>query len=215
MRYPDPVSVENAVFWSGGTAGPVAPPGRYTVTLTAAGVEQTREFEIMKDPRVDTKQEDFDAQFNFQIQVRDCLSEAHSAINRVRAIRDELNSWQDRVVVERSASPLRETLDQIGAELDAIEDELIQRRIRSPYDSLQFPMKLNNKLASLLTALGSSDSAPTRQAREAFADLSSRVSHQVQRLQLLIDNDISLLNSQARELDLPAIAIVTRSPAEP
>ena len=100
----------------------------------------------------------------------------------------------------------------LGRELDAIEDQLIQRRTRSPYDSLRDPIMLNNKLASLLTALGNSDAAPTRQAREAFVDLSSRVSDQVQRLQSLIDNDISQLNSEARELALPAIVVLDRSP---
>ena len=67
--------------------GPVAPPGRYEVRLTVAGESQTRSFEVLADPNVRATREEFDAQFEFLIRIRDRLSATNAPPRPPRACR--------------------------------------------------------------------------------------------------------------------------------
>jgi photosystem II stability/assembly factor-like uncharacterized protein len=77
MRYP---GVNN------GPGGPMAPPGKYAVRLTAGAYNATRNFELQADPRVladGVTQADLDEQFAFLMRVRDALTETRGLAQRV------------------------------------------------------------------------------------------------------------------------------------
>ena len=64
---------------TGGPGGPIVPPGKYTVRLTAGGQTVTRTFDVKSDPRVATDGVSDAAiaeQVKFQLQVRDAISDA-------------------------------------------------------------------------------------------------------------------------------------------
>ncbi|MCC7123378.1 MAG: hypothetical protein IT178_00910 [Acidobacteria bacterium] len=76
MRYPGPWA-PNAP--QGGPGGPMVPPGKYTVKVTAGGQVTTRVFEVKSDPRVaadGVADADIAEQVRFQLQLRDTVSEA-------------------------------------------------------------------------------------------------------------------------------------------
>ena len=76
LRYPG-AWLPNAP--NGGPGGPMVPPGKYTVRLTAAGQTITRSFELKSDPRVaadGVTDAAIAEQVKFQLQVRDAISEA-------------------------------------------------------------------------------------------------------------------------------------------
>ena len=76
LRYPGPWS-PNAP--EGGPGGPMVPPGKYTVTLTAGGQTITRTIDVKSDPRVagdGVTDADIAEQAKFQLQVRDAVSDA-------------------------------------------------------------------------------------------------------------------------------------------
>jgi len=76
MRYPGPWAPNTP---EGGFGGPLVPPGKYSVRLTAAGQTITRAFDIKSDPRVaadGVTDGDIAEQVKFQLQVRDALSDA-------------------------------------------------------------------------------------------------------------------------------------------
>ena len=62
--------------------GPEAVPGDYKVKLTSGDGADTQSFQIKKDPRLPTTQEEYQKQFDLLIAVRDKVSAAHDAINR-------------------------------------------------------------------------------------------------------------------------------------
>ncbi|NIY09497.1 MAG: glycosyl hydrolase, partial [Gemmatimonadetes bacterium] len=52
LRYPGSTSFPGIVMWAASTeVGPIAPPGQYTVRLTADGETLEQDFEIGLDPR--------------------------------------------------------------------------------------------------------------------------------------------------------------------
>jgi hypothetical protein len=76
LRYPGPWTAQNP---NGGPGGPMVPPGKYGVRLTAGGQTITRNFDLRSDPRVagdGVSDGDIAEQVKFQLQVRDAISDA-------------------------------------------------------------------------------------------------------------------------------------------
>jgi photosystem II stability/assembly factor-like uncharacterized protein len=76
LRFPGPWA-PNAP--EGGPGGPLVPPGKYTVKLTAGGQTTTRTLEVKSDPRVladGVTDGDLSEQVKLQLSVRDAVSDA-------------------------------------------------------------------------------------------------------------------------------------------
>jgi photosystem II stability/assembly factor-like uncharacterized protein len=211
LRYPDARTLPGLVLWAGTTAGPLAVPGTYTVELSVGGQTFSQPFEVVKDPRLPTTQEEFEEQFQLYTQVRDKLSQTHEAILQIRELRQQLDSWGRRVQGHARAQEVQTLIREISSKLTAVEEELIQTRIRSSQDALNYPIKLNNKLAALMSTIGSADARPTQQQYEVFRDLSARVDRELNRLQAILQEDLPRFNRLVRELDIPALQVRTRS----
>jgi photosystem II stability/assembly factor-like uncharacterized protein len=212
MRAPEAVKVPGDVTTEQSIAGPVVPPGRYQVRLTVNGQRFTQPLEIRKDPRVTATQEDFDAQFELLLQIRDKLSETHTTINQIRALRDQVEGWVKRLNgAERRA--VREQGRALVRQLTAIEEELIQPRAKGQLDTLHFPVKLNAKLAALTSVVASADGAPTRQSYEVFRDLCARIDAQIERYRKLLETDVAAFNAAVLEAGLAPVAPVAERSA--
>jgi photosystem II stability/assembly factor-like uncharacterized protein len=76
MRYPGPWSPNTP---EGGPGGPMVPPGKYSLKLTANGQTTTRTLEVKSDPRLaadGVTDGDLGEQVKLQLNVRDALSDA-------------------------------------------------------------------------------------------------------------------------------------------
>ena len=71
-------------------------PGRYRARLTVGDWSQEVPFEILADPRATATDEDYRAQFDFLLAVRDKLSEVHSAIGNIRDLKQQLGALRVR-----------------------------------------------------------------------------------------------------------------------
>lgn len=204
-RYPDPKKVDGYVASEAVMAGPVAAPGTYHVQLTVADQTLTEAFEVQKDPRVPATQEDLDSQFKLLLKVRDKLSETHDAINTLRNIRQQVEDWERRTRERKDHEAVSSAARSLKEKLSPIEDELTQSRAKTRQDTMNFPAKLNGKLAWLAGVVASAQAAPTRQQYELYADLAGRIDVQIQRLQEIIDTDVAAFNGLMRESEMPAV----------
>ncbi len=66
-------------------------------------------------------------------------------------------------------------------------------------------MKLNNKLAALLSDIGAADTQPTAAQRAVYEDIASQVNAQLAKLKQVVDTGIPALNRLARDQNVPAI----------
>lgn len=181
LRYPDAATFKGLVFWGGGVTGPAAPPGTYTVRMTTGGVTQTQKFELLKDPRAHVTQHDLDEQFAFLMKLRDTLSAANNAVRTIRNMR-----WQvaqrsaalpagDRATFEQQASPMLERLS-------TLEQAIYQTQSHASEDPLNYPIRVNNKIAALGSDVGGADARPTDQAIAVYAILSAQLNTQLRDL---------------------------------
>jgi photosystem II stability/assembly factor-like uncharacterized protein len=207
MRYPDADRVPEAVLWGGSGQGPVAPPGEYEVRLIVGDQTQIRNWEWRKDPRIDASQADLDRQFDFLIQLRDKFSEVNRGITTLRSIRGQIREVLDKVEGRNDVKDVIESGRSLIEKLTAIEDVLIQSKSKSPQDPLNYPIKLDNKLAALMSVAASADARPTQQSYSVFKELSSKANAQLGLLDLIEKRDLPEFNKIVKDADVPAVLI--------
>ncbi len=207
MRYPDAERVPGAVLWGGSTAGPIAIPGIYQVKLTVGEQTHIREWEWKIDPRVKTSSQDLQEQFDFLIKIRDTLSRVNQTINQLRRIRTKIEALNGEIKVRPESSAAVEAGAAIVKKLTAIEDVLIQAKSKSSQDPLNYPVKLDNKIAALASVVASADARPTDQCRELFQELAEKAEVEIARLKVIVDADVPDLNNLLREAAIPHIIL--------
>lgn len=202
MRYPDATDAPG-VMWGGTTIGPKAVPGNYTVRLKVGdSLVLSQKFEIKKDPRISTTEQDFTAQLDLLLKINKKLTETHDAIGKIRDIRGQINGALGKILDTAKAKPIKELAKTINDTLTSVEEELVQTKAKSGQDLLNFPMKLNNKLAALTPTVSSSDSRPTKQAYDAYEDIAGRIYVQLSRMKQVMEK-VPALNKAMKEADAP------------
>ncbi|MBV9216087.1 MAG: glycosyl hydrolase [Acidobacteria bacterium] len=204
LRKPNATTLPGVILWAGSLAGPRVPPGNYQVRLSVDGKPVGSEsFALLADPRLTTSQEDFAKQYDLMNKINAKINETHGAIADIRDIRTQLETLSRKLKPEQK--PLIDMARSINAKLTDVEEALIQTKIRSGQDALNFPIRLNNKLAALSASVDSSDDAPTAQAYAVFADLTSQVDAQLAKLAAIKSTDIAAFNKQYAAAGLPVI----------
>jgi photosystem II stability/assembly factor-like uncharacterized protein len=207
LRYPDAKTTPGALLWAGSTRGPVAVPGKYQARLRMGDKTLMQPFEIKKDPRLKTTQAEFQEQFDLLIKIRDKVSQAHEAVNTIRDVRKQVDDLVARVKDHSSAKAVADAAKTLKDKLAAVEEEIIQVRIRSNQDALNYPIKLNNKLAALTNVVSSADARPTKQSYDVFNDLSGKLDAQLARLKEVMDKDLPEFNRKVKAEDIPAVIL--------
>jgi len=210
LRYPEASRFQGMIFWAGGTQGPVAVPGTYKVRLSAGDWLQTRSFTLKKDPRlVATTPDQYQRQFDLLIRIRDRVSAANDAVKRIRDVKEALDGAATRArgLSGDAGKRIAQQADSIKSRLSAIEAEIYQVKNRSSQDPLNYPIRLNNKIAALAGVVASADAAPTDQSVQVFEQLSAALQVQLDRLKAVLDADIPGFNKLVKDSDVPAVIL--------
>lgn len=206
FRYPNAVGLPSLIMWGGSLAGPRVVPGNYQVRLTVDGKAiSTENFAVKADPRLSTTAEDFQKQFDLLMKINAKVSETHNAIAEIRDIRKQLQDLSARLKPEQK--DMKDKAADIIKKLTAVEEELIQTKIKSSQDALNYPIKLNNKLAALGSTIDSSDDPPTAQSYVVYNDLTTRIDAQLAIFARIKTEDITAFNKMFSEKNLPVIVV--------
>jgi len=207
MRYPDAAGVDGYFTADGKLAGPLAATGTYQVRLTMGNQTQTQSFVIEKDPRIAATQADLDAQFALLVQIRDTISQAHDTVRTLRAIRTQAEEWQKRSTDEQINPAIGETITAMNEKLAPIEEELLQTQAKTRTDTLNFPVKLNSKLAGIYGTVAGADAAPTTQMVAVYERLAAQAEAQRATVQGIVETEVAALNRMIGDARLPAITV--------
>jgi hypothetical protein len=207
MRYSDAVRFPGMILWAGETRGPKAPPGTYQVKLTVDGKSLTQSFDIKTDPRVTTTPADYAKQLELGLKIRDKLSETHNAIIQIRDVRRQVEDLLKRSAGQPSFKAVNEAGTALNKNLTAVEETLYQTKNQSNQDPLNYPIRLNNKLAALGGVVGSAEAAPTAQSDAVYDELVTQIDAQLQKLAQIIRTEVPAFNQLVREQNIPAVVV--------
>jgi len=207
MMYDNAEGFEGLIMWAGTLRGPMAPPGEYTVKLHVGDQVEEQKFKLLRDPRYPSTDADLQAQFDFLIKVRDKVTETHRAIKDIRATREQMDQLMDRIKGVDEYKDVKEAGKELMEKMTEIEETLYQTKNQSRQDPLNYPIRLNNKLAALTGVAGSGAYRPTAQAEAVRSSLSQQIDAQLEKLEKLMSNDLPDFNNLVKQKSVDAIII--------
>ncbi len=206
MNYPAAERVEGLILWNGGIGTTKAAPGKYTARFRFDKDSMDVPFVIKPNPNYAMTEADYDAQVGFLLQVRDKFSEIQKAIKDIRAVRSQVNDFTARMDTAGNKD-IKKMADSLNKQMTKVEEALYQTKSKSGQDVLNFPIRLNDKIAGLYGVASSGQNPPSKQAREAFADLGGQADVQLAKLKKIMDTDLKSLNRMINEKQLPVIGV--------
>jgi hypothetical protein len=191
------------ILWGGSTNGPPAAPGRYTVKLTVDGKSVTQPLTVRRNPWRDASDADLIAQQTLALQIRDKLTEANNSVIQIRDIKGQVTDRLGKSNDEK----LKSTGEKLSGNLSDVEDDIYQVKNQSGQDPLNYPIKVNNRLASLLGVVSRSDARPNANIAAIFNDLRGELKVETDRLQKVLLTDVPAFNAELRRLGLEVITV--------
>jgi predicted nucleic acid-binding Zn-ribbon protein len=143
-------------------------------------------------------------QFKLSLRVRDKVTEANQAVIDIRNVREQINQRLQKVSGRRK-NEIQKLADAVMVPLTAVEEEAYQVRNRSGQDPLNYPIKLNNKIAALAGVIESADNKPTDQSVEVFNELSAQLDAQLAKMKETLARQLPLLNGALKREKLEAV----------
>jgi photosystem II stability/assembly factor-like uncharacterized protein len=203
LRHADAEGFTGLVLW-GSLTGPRVSPGSYTARLKVGEHEQSAAFDVKPDPRASADGPDYEAQEKLLVAARDKLTEAHRGIKTIRDVRDQMTAITKRLTGD-DVKEIREAATALDKKLTAVEEAIHQTKAKSNQDVLNFPIRLNNKLAALAGTVGAGDNRPTDSAVELHKELTEQIDAELARLKTALAEDLPKFNDLLRAKKVPGV----------
>jgi len=215
MRFPGATDFPGLIMWAASSRGPLAAPGVYQVRVTADGETATQRFAVKREPRLlkDVTDQDLQEEFDLAMKVRDKSSQANEAVLLARGIKEQIEDRKKKL--DAKSASVAKALDDFAAALSVIEGEIYQVKLQSSQDPLNFPIKLNNKIAALQGVIESADVRPTEQAYSVFRTLSNALDEQLGKLNTTSKTRMPPVNQLLQRLKLDPIKAEPLKPEPP
>jgi photosystem II stability/assembly factor-like uncharacterized protein len=214
LHFESPTRLPGWVGWGGRPEGPLVPPGKYQVKLTAAGKSSTADLELTKDPRVPASQADLEKQAELALRIRDRVSVGFETVNQIRSVRSQLDGLRKRLGTDSSAKPVLDAADALSKKMSAIEEKIVQPKNKTGEDALNYPIQSADQLVALQETVESADTAPTTACLAVFEELNSRLDTQISAWHDLHSKDLAALNALIQKSNIPAIAPAAEKPSD-
>jgi hypothetical protein len=141
------------------------------------------------------------------MQIRDKLSQVNQAVVDIRAAKKQLEDYAARLKDDAAAKKVADAARDLDKKLTAVEEELYQIKNQSSQDPLNFPIKLNNRLAALMGVVQGTDAGPTKQSNVVYEGLASEANAQLRAADKLLKDDVAQFNKLVRDSNIPAVTV--------
>jgi len=206
MQYPGAERIEDLILWNGVPGSITAIPGNYTAVVRVDKDSVEIPFTILADPNYHCSQADYEAQLDFLLQVQGKFNETMKAIKDIRAARTQMNDFVGKQGKD-CPKELKQMADSLSKALTAVEEKLHQTKAKSGQDVLNFPIRLDDKLGGVYDMASSGNMAPSKQARDVYAELSAQVDAEIKTLKGILDTGLKAFNQMVREKAVPVVVV--------
>ena len=189
------------ILWNGSTSPVLAAPGKYTAKVTINKEVVTYPFEILPDPNYKTSVADLKEQEQFLLQVAGSFDEIMKTLKGIKEIRTQVTALQKKT----KDSSFQKQAKDLLANLTTVEEALHQTKAKSGQDVLNFPIRLDDKIAGVFESAAAGYVAPTKQVKETYADLKSQVDAQLKKYDTIKKEEVKALNETVHKIGIPVI----------
>lgn len=208
LRYQAPVVVPGTFYETDlPPKGPMALPGTYQARLTVNGRSQTASFELKQDPRIEVSRADLEKQFQLESQLTRRLTALHNTVNEIRDIRAQIEAFDRRYKDAPAWAPVKPIADELLNKIKAVEEKIIQTKMKSTEGDLRFPTMLDEQFIWLNWSVDATDAAPSDGQTQLFADLSAKLQQQLNAWDTILSQDLPSLNKAAEKQKISLVNV--------
>jgi photosystem II stability/assembly factor-like uncharacterized protein len=178
----------------------LAPPGTYTVKLTAGGREVTQPLIVRKDPHSAGTEADIQAQMTMLFDLRRDIERAADVVDGIEHLRIQVEP-----LARGQDAAIKKSGDDLDKKLIAVEQNLLELRLTGRGDQWGSASRLFSKLNYLASQLASGDFRPTGQQVEVQKLLEDRLAACESQLAALRTRELTALNELLRMRKVPEI----------
>ena len=131
------------------------------------------------------------------------MNEANLAVIEIRRVKAEL----DERLEASDDEGLGEAGERMRVAASEVEGDIYQVRNRSNQDPLNFPIKVNNRLANLLSMSERGDGRPGSGMYAVFEIMVERLGALIARLEGVWEGELEAVNAELRRLGLEEIVV--------
>ena len=119
----------------------------------------------------------------------------------LKEIRSQVQGLQKKT----KDSVFQKQSNDVLASLTSIEEALHQTKAKSGQDVLNFPIRLDDKIAGVFESAAAGYVAPTKQVKETYAALKSLTDEQLKKYENIKKEGVKALNEAVHKLMIPII----------
>jgi photosystem II stability/assembly factor-like uncharacterized protein len=184
----------------------LAPPGRYTVKISAAGQELTQPLEVHKDPNSGGSEQTVREQTELAMAVRADLDSVVEMINTLELLRGQLVTLKAVLGDDTATADVRAAADSLDAKLVAVEERLFQVRVTGRgQDIVRRPFKLAEQLLYLANVVQTSDFPPNEPQRQVHAELEGEMRAAREETDRVVREEVAPFNAMLAERGLQGV----------
>jgi photosystem II stability/assembly factor-like uncharacterized protein len=196
-------TIEGMILWNGAPGGAKVPPGNYIAQIVYGADSVLVPFEVKGNPNLSTTIAEYESQYTYLQTIKAKFNEVQTAIKDIRKLRDQLKTLKEKN--STAANSFIKLTDSTIQKLTTIEEALYQTKAKSVQDVLNFPIRLNDKIAGVFDAVNSGYAAPSQQSKAVYDELAVQANQQLNELNNVKTNNIKQINKMVHELALDVI----------
>ncbi|HWG41511.1 MAG TPA: hypothetical protein VN688_01910 [Gemmataceae bacterium] len=152
---------------------------------------------------------ELDEQIQLALKIRDDITILSRTVERMRTVKGQLAARNELLKDNARAKSLVESSRGLLTKIDALEEKLHNPKAKIVYDILaqKGGARLYSQLVWLFEMMKDSDGAPSQGIREVFAEQTELLRKYQAEWRALASNDLTVLNEQAKKLDVPGVFI--------
>ena len=189
------------ILWNGSTSPVLAAPGNYTAKVTIDNTVTEHPFTIIADPNYKVSDADLKAQEQFLLEVAGSFNTIMKALKGIKEMRGQVQVLQKKT----KDSAFQKQSEAVLASLKTVEEAMHQTKAKSGQDVLNFPIRLDDKIAGIFESAAAGYVAPTKQVKEAYIDLKALTDVQLKKYETIKKEDVKALNEAVHKLMIPII----------
>lgn len=197
----------------GGLVGPLVVPATYNVKLTVEGREFDQKLIVEKDPNTAGSKADIQAQVDMVLEIQDNINTVVDSINQIEWIRKQIHDLMELLKGKDHISTVITAAGKLDKKIEAVEGNFFQKILaEGDLKSFRAPVMLYSQLALLAGDVAgmSADFPPTAQQLEVHEELKKELAVALDKLNDLIEKDITAFNMLLKEKNIPSI--ISRTP---
>jgi hypothetical protein len=206
MQYPGAEKIDDLILWNGVPGNITAIPGNYTAVVRMDKDSVEVPFSLLADPNYVCSQADYEAQLDFLLQIQGKFNETMKGIKDIRSARTQMKDFVSKQGKD-CPKEVKQLADSLSKELTAIEEKLHQTKAKSGQDVLNYPIRLDDKLGGVYDMVSSGNMAPSKQAKDVYAELAAQVDAEMTKLKGVLDSGLKAFNKMVREKELPTVVL--------